>query len=207
MSETRRETKQYNSIKFPKRPRKHLGLDIVGVDFGIPFYSFFYSSYDTLAEYTSLWKDRKKMWDDWKDYVSRQIGEDDCNSAGWKYRTHAQLHDEYREIARKDIKWSRRLTQLRKQIRMDKWEACKDEMLVVVHSKGWSFNYVGQRPFWRHQPKLGSVLVPTGSNENDTLRYYMYTPEGLDTSYEIKMKRGRAVIDAVVPLNEKFVGE
>lgn len=193
--------KQYSSIKFPRRKQQLHGVDIVAVDFGMPFYSFFYANKQTIEAYVETFQARKRNLEQQKKIVSKWNSVLNC------YENVEQNKIDYQQCWKNDQQYGTTLTKLRKQIRLDKWEALKDEVLVVVHSKGWMFDYDGHRPPWRSYPGQGSILMPAGSNDDDSIRYYMYTSEETDTNYTIKFKRGRAVIDSVVPLNETFVGE
>jgi hypothetical protein len=198
---------QYKAIKFPKRPKVLHGVNIKGINFGMPYYSFAYSSAETITKYVELYRAREKNTEDLKASVGSFAH---TNSFYWAMRAHRGDPETTERLNRynlQDSKIGKELSKLRKQIRKDKWDALKDEILVVVHSKGWAFTFENGYPNWRNRPMQGSILLPVGYNDNDTERYYQYTPPDTDIIYTIKMKYGRGVIDSVVPLNSDFVGE
>ena len=190
-----------NKLKLPRRPRYIENVKISGVKFGVPWHTICWSDNDLILKYSSLWRE----YDSEIKRTEKLM--DNLYGIGRKAEYMKMVEKNSHAPTSKDAE----LRKLRKQFRINKWEAIGEEILLVIHDKPWDWRFEGTQHFgagWNSRPKPGDLLVYIDSNckyKNKDCKVYDLVQNRSEAQLRILLPKSQSIIDSVIPVS--FVEE
>lgn len=185
-------------LNIPRRPKKYNGIDIKSVKFGMAWHSVHWAEENTLREYVEkYWLREDRLQEYWK------LTEGRVNSYFRKVEWHRMINED-EELQ----KWSKILTNCRKDIRRAKWLAMSNELLVVINDSPWQWPIDAgggwDRASYISRPNKGDLLMCIDENDlyrSKNARIYSVIQNRSDYNLKVILPETHSIVDTVLPLS------